>query len=287
MLQLSRWREHLPFTVPLTALGVTLALRHNAAGSLDWRLGIVLLANSLAVMCAFMVNDAEDAADDARDPQRAARNPVVTGRMPYRRAWVASLASGGIAWGLYAVINPYTWGIGSTTLALAYLYSWRSVRLKAYPLVDVVSHALMLSTLLLLAGYFAYDAAPGAAWWVALGVGCVSAYGQLYNQLRDYEMDQAAGLHNTAAIVGPATTRRLMYSALVAAAGCGLAAIASGLLPLWLLLVPVLALPAGWLLRSGVDMRGTVAIDVSGQMQPAFLLIANLAVWIWLISMAL
>ncbi|MBI5957294.1 MAG: hypothetical protein HY866_01070 [Chloroflexi bacterium] len=85
------------------------------------------------------------------------------------------------------------------------------VRLKTLPVVDVISHLLMLSSLLFLAGYYAYNAEPGPAWWAAAGVGLISAYGQLYNQLRDFDLDRAAGLFNTSCFLGRQNTQRVMY----------------------------------------------------------------------------
>ena len=69
LIQLTRWQEYVPFVVPLTLLGGLLAARPNGI-DLDWRLVAVTLANILAVAYAFMINDIEDAPDDARDPAR-------------------------------------------------------------------------------------------------------------------------------------------------------------------------------------------------------------------------
>ena len=86
--------------------------------------------------------------------------------------------------------------IGGLTLALCYLYSAHPFRFKARPISDVLSHALMLSGLLIAAGYFTYDADPGAVWLVIAAASLFSAYGQFYNQVVDYDVDKAAGLKN-------------------------------------------------------------------------------------------
>ena len=56
---------------------------------------------------------------------------------------------------------------------LGFLYSWRAVRLKALPVIDVITHALMLSSLLFLAGYLLVDAVagPGVAGRGSGGIG--------------------------------------------------------------------------------------------------------------------
>ncbi len=197
LIRLTRWKEYVPFTIPLTVLGALLA---NQA--LDWRLVAITAANILAVAYAFMINDIEDAPDDAVDPDRAARNPIAMGEISRRTGWTASGLVGLMAAALYACGGWWVLGIGVITLLLSHFYSWKPVRLKAWPVADVTSHALMLSGLLFLAGYFTYGSEPGWVWLVALAAILVSVYGQLYNQLRDYDMDKAAGLHNTAIIVG-------------------------------------------------------------------------------------
>ncbi len=274
--RLSRWREHIPFTIPATLLGI------NMAGRVDGRLVIVLAANILAVTFAFMVNDLEDAPDDARDPERGARNAVAAGLITPRVGWAAALLVGLAAAALFAGLSRAACAVGMITLALSFLYSWRGVRLKALPLVDVISHALMLSTLLFLAGYFTVDSAPGRAWWVAAGVGLISAYGQLYNQLRDYALDRAAGLRNTAHFLGARGTQIAMYACLGGAALCLGLTVVMGLWPLWLVIVPVLATPLALWRRSTTDMRGTLALDLSGRLQARAMWIAGVMMLVWL-----
>jgi 4-hydroxybenzoate polyprenyltransferase len=260
-----------------------MAVHHTTGVTLDARLAAVTAANILAVAVAFMVNDVEDAPDDARDAHRAARNPVTSGEVTARDGWIASGLLAVAALLLYAATSAAAFWTGAITLSLAFLYSWRVVRLKALPVVDVLSHALMLSALLFLAGYFTYDSTPGRVWWVAVGVGLISAYGQLYNQARDFDMDRAAGLHNTASLAGRRGTQGLMYAALSAAGVCLLATVILGLWPLWLALVPLVMLPLLWTFRPRTDMRGTEAIDLSGRIQWNFFIIATVTAIVWLI----
>ena len=70
---------------------------------LDLRLAAVIVANILAVAYAFMINDIEDAPDDARDPARAARNPIAMGEISQRLGWLVSAGVALLALALYAV----------------------------------------------------------------------------------------------------------------------------------------------------------------------------------------
>jgi 4-hydroxybenzoate polyprenyltransferase len=283
LIRLTRWKEYVPFVIPLTVLGALLAARPNNI-LLDWRLLAVTAANILAVAYAFMINDIEDAPDDARDPERAARNPISMGEIGVRVGYAVCRMVAAATLILYAVGGVWALGIGVVTLLLSHLYSWRPVRLKAWPVTDIVSHSLMLSGLLLLAGYFTYHTQPGIVWLVAASATLVSVYGQLYNQLRDYEMDKAAGLKNTAIILGENNTRRMMYLSIGLAAVCMLAAIVQGLFPLWLGLVLLVSIPISMLFRPRTDMRGGTAADVSGGLQIQGLLVANLIIGVWLVE---
>ncbi len=282
LIRLTRWKEYVPFVIPLTVLGALLAARPNDA-LLDWRLIAVTAANILAVAYAFMINDIEDAPDDARDPDRAARNPITMGEIEVRFGYAACRAVAAVTLILYAMGGFWALLIGIATLLLSHLYSWRPVRLKAWPITDIVSHSLMLSGLLLLAGYFTYHGEPGIVWYVAAAVTLISVYGQLYNQLRDYDMDKAAGLYNTAIVLGENNTKIAMYAAVALAGVCFLTAIVQGAFPLWLGLVVLISIPISIVLSPKTDMRGGKAVDVSGGMQIQSLMVANLTVGVWLV----
>jgi 4-hydroxybenzoate polyprenyltransferase len=281
LIQLTRWREHVTFVIPLTVLGALLAVQ-NAGSGLDWRLIAVTLANIFAVAYAFMINDIEDAPDDALDPARALKNPITSGRIGVRMGYNACRLVAVATLILYAFGGITVFIIGAGTLLLSHLYSWRPVRLKAYPVTDILSHSLMLSGLLLLAGYFIYHSQPGIVWFVAAGATLFSVYGQLYNQLRDYDMDKAAGLHNTAIVLGEANTRRAIYLSIGLALACLLAAILQGVFPLWLGAALLVSIALSMLYDAQTDMRGTEVVEASAKYQVRGLIAINLTMVVWL-----
>lgn len=280
ILRLTRWQDHVLFTLPATLLGVNLALDHVEA-TVDWRAGVACMANVLAVAFAFMVNDIEDAPDDARDPARAAHNVIVAGDLSVRVGWWASWSVAMVALAAFAVINMQVLAVGALTLVLGWLYSWRAVRFKAFPLVDVLAHVLMLSALLLLGGYMAYASDWARTGWVVIGVSLISAYGQLYNQLRDYEPDRVAGLRNTASVLGRRGTQWAMHGSLIGAGLSLTVAVVTGVIPLWFVLVMAGLSPLLIVFYSADDMRGTAALDASGRLQTGAMVIATLALLIW------
>lgn len=287
LMQLSRWQEHVPFVVPLTLLGALLALRTAADGQgLDLRLLSVTAANILVVAYAFMINDIEDAPDDARDAARALRNPVASGRISIQTGYNALRVVALVTMILYAFGGTAVFIIGGATLLLSHLYSWKPVRLKAWPVTDVVSHSLMLSGLLMMAGYFTYHNAPGISWFVIAAVTLYSVYGQLYNQIRDYDMDKAAGLKNTSIILGEQNTRYAIWLTIALGAVCMFWAIAQNAFPLWLGGVAVVAIAASLLFRPKGDLRGSKVEVVGASLQIRALIVFNIIMLVWLAVVA-
>ncbi|MYE26442.1 MAG: hypothetical protein F4X87_04340 [Chloroflexi bacterium] len=279
--RLSRWREHVPFTIPLTIFGGLLALEPEAAA--DWRLFAVLAGNVLAMSFAFMLNDIEDAPDDALDRQKKQQNVISNGLLSRREGIALTVIVFVAALAMYVASGVMTLAIGGATLALCYLYSAHPFRFKARPLTDVVSHALMLSGLLVAVGYFTYGAEPREVWLVIAAASLFSAYGQFYNQVVDYEVDKAAGLKNTAVLLGRGPTSILGHLSIALALLCMLAAILQGLFPVWLGTILVIGVITTILFPWEYDMRGNLARD-GGNVQRPGLIIANLLALIWLAS---
>jgi 4-hydroxybenzoate polyprenyltransferase len=226
--------EYVSFVLITTLLGAA-----AAGGTLGWRLVLVLIANWLAVAFAFMINDVEDAADDALDPAKRERNPVSAGALSVRAAQTSSYIVAGMAAVLYVALGLWPFVIGLICLTLGYFYSLRGIRLKSIPGADLVSHGLMLAALHFLAGYFTFGG--GAAWqWVLplTFVVAISLYGQLFNELRDLEGDRKAGVTHTASVLGPRLAHPLMMAWFCIGAGSAIGTIvAVRLIPTWVLLV--------------------------------------------------
>ena len=282
VIRLSRWREHVPFTIPLTIVGGLLAVAPDAV-AVDWRLFAIVAANILAMCFAFMLNNIEDAPDDALDADKRLQNVISIGILSRREGIGWTGATFVIALTLYMAGGVATFVIGALTLILCYLYSAHPFRFKARPITDVVSHALMLSGLLVAAGFYTYGSEPGTAWLVIAAASLFSAYGQFYNQVVDYEVDKAAGLRNTAVLLGKRPTSILGHFSIVIALICMLAAIWQRLFPEWLGTILVIGVFTTILFPWEFDMRGNLALN-GGNVQRPCLIIANLLAFVWLAS---
>ena len=274
LLKLTRFDEYVFFVIVTTLLGVA-----SAGGNVDWRFLVVLLANWTAVGFAFMINDIEDAPDDALSSSKINRNPVSAGLITPKTARIWTFIVGVISAALFALLGTWPFIFGLLSLILGYLYSYRGVRLKTIAFLDVLSHCLMLSGLQFLTGYFTYSTTLVRNWlWPFLFVVCISVYGELYNEIRDFEGDQAAQLRHTAIVLGSRTSHVLMLAILVLGVFSGIVSfLVIDLIPFWVFIIMavlalLLLLPQVLKLR-----RGDNSIEIQNAFQKPFERAAALA----------
>jgi len=234
LIRLTRYKEY-PFFVIVTSLLGAAA----AHGVLGWRLLGVLTANILAVAFAFMINDVEDAPDDALNPAKVNRNPVSAADLSARTGRLASCCVALTAGLVFAFLGIWPFLTGLSCLVIGYLYSWRRVRLKSRPVADLVSHGLMLAGLQFLSAYFTFEPAPFSRWvFPFLFVVGISLYGELTNELRDLQGDRKAGIVHTANLLGQRAAYWLMMALLFTGVSSGVITIfVIHLVPIWILLV--------------------------------------------------
>lgn len=278
---LTRWRDHVPFVVPLTLMGAMMAVAQSGA-SVDWRLIPILLANIITMSAAFIINDIEDAPDDALDPKKRERNVISNGTLDAATGRLAFWLACAVAFALFALGGAWTALWGGVTLVVVYTYSARPIRLKSRRIVDVISHAYGGGTQVIIVGYFLYDANPGPAWYIIIAITLVSAYGQFYNQLDDYEVDKQAGLNNTTILLGKNLSTVIMYACIVIPVICILLALQAEVFPQWLATVALIGALTCVMFPWRTDMRGNEAgVHV---IQVPVLLIFNLTTMMWVAS---
>lgn len=264
LVKLTRLNEYIYFVVITTILGIS-----AANGSLNWRFFIVLLANLLAVGFAFMINDIEDAPDDALSTSKIKRNPVSAGLITPRTARIATLVVCLISGGLFFLLGTWPFILGILTLLLGYLYSHRSVRLKTVAFFDIFSHCLMLAGLQFLCGYFTYTSGLTRHWiWPFIFVMAISIYGELYNEIRDIEGDREANLKHTAILLGDRVSHILMLTILIMGVLSGIISfLIIDLIPLWVFLM-MTALAVLLIIPPLINLRrGDSSIAIQGAFQ--------------------
>jgi 4-hydroxybenzoate polyprenyltransferase len=234
IIRLTRFKEFLCFVVITTLLGAA-----AGDGKFSWPLIGILVGNWLAVGFAFMINDVEDAPDDALSPHKAVRNPVSARLLSPQAARIASFGVALLALCVFASLGLIPFLLGGFSVVLGFLYSWRLVRFKTLPFLDMASHCLMLAGLQFLAAYFTFSPSFNGKWaFPFVCVMCISLYGELFNELRDLEGDIKAGLTHTAVLLGPRITHIIMLALGMIGIIAGIISIVVvGLIPIWVLLL--------------------------------------------------
>jgi len=262
--KLTRFDEYIYFVVITTLLGVA-----AAKANFDWRFFVLLPANWLAVGFAFMINDIEDAPDDALSNKKIHRNPVAAGLITPKTARISTYLVALFSAGLFAVLGFWPFIFGLTSLILGFLYSYRGIRLKTIAVFDILSHCLMLAGLQFLTGYFSFEDTLTDNWfWPFLFVVAISIYGELYNEIRDIENDRAANLRHTAITLGDRPAHILMIATLIIGAFSGAVSLFMiNLIPGWVLLL-MAVLSAIFVLPKLIKIKqGDTHMAIQGSLQ--------------------
>jgi 4-hydroxybenzoate polyprenyltransferase len=237
LLRLARYKEYTFFVTITTLLGVS-----AAGGEFGFKLIFVLAANWLAVAFAFMINDVEDADDDALNPLKINRNPVSARDLTPRVATGASWFVAAVSAGFYALVGLWPFVLGIISLALGFFYSWRPVRFKNMPLIDLASHCMMLAGLQFLPAMLAFNTQPSPEWlFPFFFIVNISLYGELFNELRDLDGDLKAGLNHTASKLGYKPTYWLMMIIFGIGVACGVITfLVLNIIPTWVIILMVI-----------------------------------------------
>lgn len=279
IIRLTRWKEYVIFVIVTTFLGAQVS-----HAPIDGRLLLVLAANWLAVGFSFMINDVEDAPDDALNPAKVNRNPVSAGVLTVPVGYAASFVVAILAAIAYVPLGPIPFWLGLACLFVGFVYSWRPVRLKRVPVIDFVSHCMLLAGFQFLCAYFTF-APNGGGQWVApfVFVTAISVYGELFNEVRDLEGDLKAGVTHTAAVIGERPTHVLMYLLLAAGGLAFVYSVVTGLIPIWVLAV-MIALGSAIMIRPALTMRRGSAVDLTGPLHVPIQIVGALTMIIWVVG---
>ncbi|HLD11926.1 MAG TPA: UbiA family prenyltransferase [Patescibacteria group bacterium] len=198
LITLTRWKEYYGKVIFITLLGTFLV-----PALPFWKILLLLSANLLSGAFTFMINDVEDAEDDALDAKKQKRNPISAKRMSKRTAMIATFAVGLTSLMFYSFLNLRVFIYGSVGLLLGFLYSYKRIRLKSKPVIDLTSHGIFLALVYFLTAISSGDTLPSIyhILWLGIPIYFLSVLGDISNEIRDYTVDRKAGLQNTASFI--------------------------------------------------------------------------------------
>ncbi len=171
-----------------------------------------ILSFSFWMSFSFIVNAIYDKDVDRLHDGRTkdldlSKQPLVTGEISERKAWVLAIISL-IASQLFAyLINMQFFSAMLVANLIGYLYSaWP--RFKAYPLTDVICNALA-AVLVFYAGVSACNSEQPLLVYISAFLLASTFY--IPTAVSDYEFDKKAGLRNTPIFFGPERVLRALY----------------------------------------------------------------------------
>ena len=185
------------------------ALLMNWRSTEVYELVTAFLAGVLFVWYAFSINNCFDVDTDSKNPVKVKKNPIASGELSFRAGLMISALLASVGLGLALTTKGWAFAVYAAMLLLATLYS-APPRLKARPLVDVLSHGLFFGSLPFLYGALIDGNLSGVEILLAIGITLYSFALELRNHLGDYESDLMVGLKTTPIAIGKARSELLV-----------------------------------------------------------------------------
>lgn len=150
----------------------------------------ILIANTLAVISTFMINDIQDCEKDKFSATKRLRNPISSGTISREIGLVATIIVSVLSLIIYLSSGLLTFLLGVTIILVGYAYS---IYWKDKPPLDVLSHIYFLGTGLTLVVLISFKVPLSSLYILPLLISSlISFIVQLNNQIRDFEDDKKA-----------------------------------------------------------------------------------------------
>lgn len=239
LIRLSRFSHYRENVVIATLLGLYFSGTHLTIDILP-RFGLVLIANLLGVGFTYMINDIEDASDDALVVDKSTRNPISSGTLSRRIGLLVTFCFAVLSTFFYFILGLLPFLLGIFSITIGALYSWRAIRLKRVPVFDLISHSLMVGVLQLTCAFYTFTSFTGisVSWLLpTIYVLSISIHDELFNEIRDVEIDRKVGINHTASVLGIKAASIIMNFFLLLAFIAILYSAVISLIPWWFIIL--------------------------------------------------
>ena len=191
----------------IALIGFALLMNWRNTGA--YELVTAFLAGVLFVWYAFSINNCFDVDTDTKNPAKVRKNPIASGELSLKAGLLLSALLATAGTGLALTTNLKAFAVYLTMILLATAYS-APPRLKARPIVDVLSHGLFFGGLPFVYGAIVDGNLSEVEVLMAIGIAIYSFALELRNHLGDYESDLMAGLKTTPIAIGKARSELLV-----------------------------------------------------------------------------
>lgn len=173
---------------------------------------IVFLANLFLTAFVYAFNDVEDAADDYNILEKRKRNPIANGDLTRTQGYLISFLL--LLTGLFftLIISPLVFFFGLFLAFIGFFYSWRPVRFKSKPFIDLISHVICLGVLQFLITYLTFHFFDLFIIPFLMIIIPFSLMVEIFFELRDFNVDKRTNIKNTVQRLGMFDLKKLLIS---------------------------------------------------------------------------
>ncbi len=158
---------------------------------------IIFFANLCLTAFGYMYNDLEDAEDDYHDLDKRKRNPISSGEITRNQSSLSNFLVLSAGLSFLASISPFVFSLGVVFAFVGVFYSWKPLRLKSRPLLDLVSHVLFLGVLQFLITYTAFRSLDLSVIPFLMIIVPFSMMNEIIHELIDFDVDKRTEINNT------------------------------------------------------------------------------------------
>lgn len=173
---------------------------------------VVFLANLFLTAFIYAFNDVEDAADDYNIPEKRRRNPVANRDLSKIQGYIISFLLLLIGLSLLVIIGALVFLFGLALVLVGFLYSWKPVRFKSMPFIDVVSHIICLGALQFLITYLTFRPIDLFVIPFLMIILPFSLMVEVLYELRDFNVDKNTNIRNTIQRLGRFNMKKLLIA---------------------------------------------------------------------------
>lgn len=216
LLRLTRIRTYIPTL--LSIIGVIFLI--SPKNLISFATINVFFTNLLLTAFVYTFNDVEDAIEDYGDLEKRKRNPISTGELTKGRGYLISLLLVLSGLVLSHLISLLTFFFAIILVVVGFLYSWKQVRLKSIPYVDITSHILCLGVLQFFITYLAFKSFELLMIPFLMIIIPLSLTVEIVYEIKDFNIDKKTKMRNTVQKIGKKRAKKfLIPSSVIATIG--------------------------------------------------------------------
>jgi 4-hydroxybenzoate polyprenyltransferase len=171
---------------------------------------IVLLVNLLLTAAGNAFNDVEDAEDDYHVLEKRKRNQIASGNLTKKQGYIFSFSLLLIGLFLLLITSPSVFFVALILEFVGFFYSYKTVRFKSMPILDLVTYILSMGVLQFLVAYLSFRSPDLFIIPFLMIIVPASLMILVIVQVRDFNIDKKTNIKNTVQKLGKFDIKKLL-----------------------------------------------------------------------------